>query len=107
MSKLDDLAQPAKGKVQVGNLAPDFTLPNQWGTPVSLGDFLGKKHIVLFFYPRDNTAVCTEEACAFRDSYEVFKSINAEVIGIISDLGELHYEFAREDQLPFILFSDV
>lgn len=83
MNKHDDYAQPAKSKVQVGDLAPDFTLPNQWGTPVSLGDFLGKKHIVLFFYPRDHTAVCTEEACAFRDSYEVFKAMEAEKFRLI------------------------
>ena len=107
MSKQDDHAQPAKVKVQVGDPAPDFTLPNQWGRPVSLGDFLGKKYIVLFFYPRDNTAVCTEEVCAFRDSYEVFKAIEAEVIGISSDSIESHQQFAREHQLPFILLSDV
>ncbi|MFL5586640.1 MAG: redoxin domain-containing protein [Ktedonobacteraceae bacterium] len=64
-------------------MAPDFTLPNQWGTPISLGDFLGKKHIVLFFYPRDHTAVCTEEACSFRDSYEVFKALEAEKFRLI------------------------
>src|SRR6266849_4330362 len=107
MSEHDDQAQPAKGKVQVGDLAPDFTLPNQWGTSVSLGDFLGKKHLVLFFYPRDHTAVCTEEACAFRDSYEIFKALEAEVIGISSDSVESHQQFAREHQLPFILLSDV
>ncbi len=107
MSKHDDQAQPAKGKVQVGNLAPDFTLPNQAGAPVRLGDFLGKQHIVLFFYPRDNTAICTEEVCAFRDSYEVFKDIGAEVIGISSDSVESHQHFAKEHQLPFVLLSDV
>ena len=107
MNKQDDYAQPAKGKVQVGDLAPDFTLPNQWGTPVSLGDFLGKKHIVLFFYPRDHTAICTEEACAFRDSYEVFQTLEVEVIGISSDSVESHQQFAREHQLPFVLLSDV
>ena len=85
MSEYDDQAQPAKGKIQVGDLTPDFTLLNQSGAPVSLGDFLGKKHIVLYFYPKDNTSLCTEEACAFRDSYEVFKDAGAEVIGISSD----------------------
>src|SRR5512142_690103 len=71
-----------KEKVQVGNLIPDFTLLNQSGAPVSLSDFLGKKHIVLYFYPKDNTSLCTEEACAFRDSYEVFKDAGAEIIGV-------------------------
>jgi len=59
MSKHDDQSQLAKGKVQVGDSAPDFTLPDQSGKPVSLGEFLGKTDIVLYFYPRDNTAVCT------------------------------------------------
>src|SRR5260370_25064169 len=107
MSNHDENAQPTKGKVQVGNLATAFTLTNQWGTTVSRGDFLGKKHIVLFFYPRDHTAVCTEEACAFRDSYEAFQALEAEVIGISSDSVESHQQFAREHQLPFILLSDV
>ena len=106
MSEHDDQPQPAKGKVQVGDRAPDFTLPDQSGTPVSLGDFLKKKHIVLYFYPRDNTSICTEQACAFRDSYEVLKSIGAEVIAISSDSIESHQQFAKEHQLPFMLLSD-
>jgi thioredoxin-dependent peroxiredoxin len=107
MSEHDDQAQPAKGKVQVGDVAPDFTLPNQAGAPVRLGDVLGKQHLVLYFYPRDNTAICTEEACAFRDSYEIFKSAGAEVIGVSSDSVESHEQFAKEHQLPFILLSDM
>jgi AhpC/TSA family len=85
MSKYDDQAELAKGKMQVGELAPDFTLLNQAGVPVSLGDFLGTKHLVLYFYPKDNTSLCTEEACAFRDSYEVFQGSGAEVIWVSSD----------------------
>src|SRR2546421_6006055 len=107
MNKHDEQAQPVKSKVQIGDLAPDFTLLNQSGTPVSLGDFLGKQHIVLYFYPKDNTSLCTEEACAFRDSYEVFKDAGAEVIGVSSDSVESHQQFAKEHQLPFILLSDV
>src|SRR5215471_15829447 len=107
MSKKDnDQTQSAKGKVQVGDRAPDFTLFNQSGAPVSLGDFLGKKHIVLYFYPKDKTSLCTEEACAFRDSYEVFKDAGAEVIGVSSDAVESHRQFAKEYQLPFNLLSD-
>ena len=87
MSMHDDQTQPAKGKVQVGDKAPDFTLLSQSGAPVGLGDFLGKKHIVLYFYPKDNTSLCTEEACAFRDNYEVFKDAGAEVIGVSSEFG--------------------
>ncbi len=106
MSNHDDQAQPAKGRVQVGHSAPDFTLLDQSGTSVHLGDFLGKKHIVLYFYPKDNTAICTEEACAFRDSYEVFKGGGAEIMGISSDPVESHQQFAQEHQLPFKLLSD-
>ena len=107
MSKHDNQAQSAKGKVQVGNQAPDFTLSAQSGAAVNLGDFLGKTAIVLYFYPKDNTSVCTAEACAFRDSYEVFKDAGAEVIGISSDSVESHQQFAARHQLPFILLSDV
>lgn len=106
MSILDDQAQPAKDKVQVGDWAPDFTLPTQSGASVSLGAFLGKKVIVLYFYPKDNTSVCTDEACAFRDNYEVFKEAGAEVFGISSDSVESHQHFATAHQLPFILLSD-
>ena len=107
MSKHDDQAQPARGKVQVGDLAPDFTLSDQSGAPISLGEFLGKTAIVLYFYPRDHTAVCTAEACAFRDSYEIFKDAGAEVIGISSDSVESHRQFAAAHRLSFILLSDV
>ena len=62
--------------------------------------------IVLYFYPRDNTAVCAAEACAFRDSYELFKQAGAEVIGVSSDSVESHRQSAAAHQLPFILLSD-
>lgn len=106
MSEHDSQAQPARGRVQVGEAAPDFTLPSLSGAPVSLGDLLGEKDIVLYFYPRDNTAVCTSEACAFRDSYELFVDAGAEVIGISSDSVESHQQFAAAHQLPFPLLSD-
>src|SRR5260370_21672363 len=103
MSKHADQSQAEKGKVQVGDRAPDFTLSDQSGAPVSLGDFLKKKHIVLYFYPRDNVSICTEQACAFRDSYEVLKSIGAEVIAISSDSIAPNQQFAKTHQPPFIL----
>ncbi len=102
----DNSAQSTKSKIQVGDAAPDFTLPTQSGTPVSLKDFTGKTAIVLYFYPRDNTPGCTAEACAFRDSYEVFKDAGAEVIGISSDSAESHQQFTSRHHLPFILLSD-
>ncbi len=107
MSKHDDQAQPVKGKLQVGDLAPDFTLSNQAGAEVSLTECLAKTDAVLYFYPKDNTSVCTDEACAFRDRYDIFKNAGAEVIGISSDSVESHRQFASENQLPFDLLSDV
>ena len=102
----DNSVQSAKSKIQVGDAAPDFTLPTQSGTQVSLKDFTGKTAVVLYFYPRDNTPGCTTEACTFRDSYEVFKNAGAEVIGISSDSAESHRQFASRHHLPFILLSD-
>ena len=92
--------------VKVGDTAPDFTLPSQSGEPVSLKDFIGKKSVVLYFYPKDDTPGCTAEACAFRDSYEVFKDAGAEVIGISDDSPDSHQKFAAKHRLPFILLSD-
>jgi thioredoxin-dependent peroxiredoxin len=83
--------------------APNFILPAQSGAPVSLGDFLGKTDIVLYFYPKDRTSGCTAEACAFRDSYEVFMDAGAEVMGISSDSVESHRQFALQHRLPFTL----
>jgi thioredoxin-dependent peroxiredoxin len=93
--------------VKVGDRAPDFTLPSLTGEPVSLESFLGKKNIVLYFYPKDNTSGCTAEACSFRDSYEVFQEAGAEVIGISSDSEKSHRQFAKQHRLPFILLSDL
>jgi peroxiredoxin Q/BCP len=92
--------------VQVGNIAPDFSLLSQNGTPVSLQDFRGKKAVVLYFYPKDDTPGCTAEACAFRDSYEVFQDAGAEVIGVSDDSIESHQKFAAKHNLPFTLLSD-
>ncbi|HWZ20742.1 MAG TPA: peroxiredoxin [Ktedonobacteraceae bacterium] len=91
----------------MGDRAPDFTLPSLTGEPVSLESFFGKKNIVLYFYPKDNTAGCTAEACSFRDSYEVFQEAGAEVIGISSDSEASHQQFASKYKLPFILLSDL
>lgn len=98
--------QSAKGKVEVGDRAPDFTLPDQTGTMVSLRDFVGNKIIVLYFYPRDFSRGCTAEACAFRDSYDAFVEAGAQVIGISSQSVASHDKFAMVNKLPFILLSD-
>lgn len=96
----------SKGRVQVGDAAPDFALPTQSGALVRLSDFLDKQAVVLYFYPKDNTTGCTAEACAFRDSYEVFKDAGAEVIGVSADSEESHQQFAAQHRLPFVLLSD-
>jgi len=98
--------QRAKGNVRVGSRAPNFTLPSQLGEMVSLQDFLGDRPVVLFFYPKDDTPGCTKEACAFRDDYEEFGKLDAEVIGISSDSVESHESFAAKHDLPFTLLSD-
>ena len=76
--------------IKVGDRAPDFTLPSQSGEPVRLSDRLGERVVVLYFYPKDDTPGCTAEACAFRDSHEVFAEAGAEVIGISSDSAVRH-----------------
>jgi peroxiredoxin Q/BCP len=94
-------------KVNVGDTAPDFSLQSQTGENVSLSQFQGKKNVVLYFYPKDETVGCTREACAFRDSYELFTDLGAEVIGVSADTVESHKSFAEHHNLPFTLLSDV
>ena len=93
-------------KVVVGSVAPEFRLRSQSGEEVALADFRGKKSVVLFFYPKDNTPGCTAEACGFRDEYESFSEAGAEVIGISSDSTESHAGFAKRFKLPMTLLSD-
>jgi peroxiredoxin Q/BCP len=92
--------------VKVGDTAPDFTLSDQNGSRVSLRDFRGKKAVVLYFYPKDDTPGCTAESCGFRDQYEVFKTAGAEVIGVSGDSPQSHQQFAAKYNLPFTLLSD-
>ena len=92
--------------LQVGDRAPEFTLPDANGERVSLSDFRGKSEVVLFFYPRDNSPVCTAEACSFRDSHEAFRDAGAAVIGISADSSQSHDRFAARFRLPFVLLSD-
>jgi peroxiredoxin Q/BCP len=91
--------------LQVGDPAPDFSLSDAAGNPVSLSDFKGKR-VVLYFYPRDNTPGCTKEACAFRDSYEAYQSQNVVVLGISTDDAKSHTKFATKHNLPFPLLVD-
>ena len=95
--------------VKIGDKVPDFTLTDQNGKPFTLGDYIGKKILVIYFYPKDESAVCTKEACAFRDAYTQFADKGALVIGINGINGgtvDSHHSFAAAHQLPFILLSD-
>ena len=92
--------------LKVGDRVPNFSLPSQTGTTVNISDLIGKKSLVIYFYPKDDTPGCTAESCAFRDSYEVFTDAGAEVIGISGDSPQSHQQFAQKYNLPFTLLSD-
>ena len=85
--------------------APNLKLPSTSKKEYSLKDSLGK-YVVLYFYPKDETTVCTAQACSFRDSYQDFQDLGAEVIGISSDDEKSHQNFAKNHNLPFTLLSD-
>lgn len=91
--------------LEAGMKAPDFTLPDKDGNPVSLSDFAGKK-VVLYFYPKDNTPGCTRQACAFAAAYGEFEQLGVTVIGVSKDSAASHQKFADKHSLPFILLSD-
>ena len=91
--------------LEINTKAPDFTLPDKDGNPVSLSDFRGRK-VVLYFYPRDNTPGCTRQACAFAAAYDRFRSMDVTVIGVSKNSVSSHLKFAQKYDLPFILLSD-
>ena len=91
--------------IEVGMNAPDFTLYDKNGRPVSLSEFRGQK-VVLYFYPKDNTPGCTRQACAFAGAYAEFERRGIAVIGISRDSVASHQKFAEKHSLPFILLSD-
>ena len=88
-----------------GIQAPDFTLPDKEGNPVTLSDFRGKK-VILYFYHKDITPGCTRQACAFAASYAAFQALGAVVIGVSKDSAASHQRFAQKYDLPFLLLSD-
>ncbi len=91
---------------RVGSKAPHFSLPATGGRTVGLHDYLGKKNLVLYFYPKDGTPGCTLEACGFRDAYARFLETDTIVIGVSTDDLESHERFSRKHELPFPLLSD-
>ena len=91
--------------LEVGTVAPDFTLPDKEGNPVTLSQFRGKR-VVVYFYPRDNTTGCTRQACGYAAAYDEFQALDTVVIGISKDSVASHQKFAQKHELPFILLSD-
>jgi len=97
---------PQKMNLSVGDSVPLFTLLDQNGKEFKVKKLVGKKAMVIYFYPKDDTPGCIKEACSFRDEFEVFTDMNVEVIGISSDDVASHKKFAKKYNLPFTLLSD-
>lgn len=93
-------------KISVGSTIPSFELKDQYGKLFQLDSVLGKKNLVIYFYPKDDTPGCTAQACAFRDQFEVFKESDALIIGISAQSVESHLNFAKKNRLNFTLLSD-
>jgi len=91
--------------LEAGKKAPEFTLPDGNGDLVSLSEFKGKK-VVLYFYPKDNTSGCTQEACDFRDTFPEFGKVNAVILGMSPDPVKSHKKFSDKFELPFTLLAD-
>jgi thioredoxin-dependent peroxiredoxin len=111
-SKPEDKTKPLKPKIEAGSSveganAPQFELPDQSGAKVSLKDLLGKKNLVLYFYPKDMTPGCTTEACSFRDNIEGIRRLGAQVVGISGDSSASHQKFIDKHALNFPLLADV
>lgn len=92
-------------KLKEGDKAPAFSSVNEKGEPVSLNDYKGKK-LVLYFYPKDNTPTCTEEACDLRDNYKMFQKQGYEILGVSPDSVKRHQNFIAKYKLPFSLMVD-
>ena len=90
----------------IGKPAPDFALPSTTGETFSLKQWKGKKTVVLYFYPKDETPGCTKEACQFRDLTAEFDKANAIIVGVSNDPIDSHQKFREKHQLPFELLAD-
>lgn len=93
-------------KVKEGDTAPNFEGPTSDGSKLGLKDFIGKKNVVLYFYPKDDTPGCTREACSFRDNLQSILDMGAEIVGVSLDSIESHRRFSSKYSLPFPLISD-
>lgn len=93
-------------EIKVGDTLPLFGAKDQNGNDFYIASVLKKKVLVIYFYPKDDTPGCTKQACFFRDQYEEFTDLGAEVIGVSGDNVQSHHKFATEYKLPFTLLSD-
>jgi peroxiredoxin Q/BCP len=93
-------------QIKVGDIIPKFSLKDQHGNLFDINTYLGKKKLVVFFYPQDGSLNCTREACYFRDISDVFEEADAIIIGISSQSVESHKEFAEKNRLNYTLLSD-
>lgn len=92
--------------LKVGDKLPDFSAKDTNGNLFNSKDYIGTQSLVIYFYPKDETKVCTQQACSFRDNYQEFKDLGAEVIGVSADSVQSHIQFKSKFNLPFILLSD-
>jgi thioredoxin-dependent peroxiredoxin len=92
--------------LKIGDILPNFKAKDTAGNEFDSQNYIGQKPLVIYFYPKDNTPGCTAQACSFRDQYEEFTDLGAEVIGISSDSERSHQTFSNRFKLPFILLSD-
>lgn len=92
--------------LKVNTAAPDFSLPSTSGRLFTLSKEAAGKPLIIYFYPKDFTSVCTKEACEFRDSFEYFKGLDIDIYGISRDDIPTHQEFKKTYQLPFELLAD-
>ena len=93
-------------EIKIGNNVPSFTLPDQNGNLFDINSVLGKKNLVIYFYPKDDSPGCTAQACSFQDQFEVFNQADAVIIGISGQSVESHKEFAEKNRLKYTLLSD-
>lgn len=93
-------------EIKIGSTIPAFTLPDQNGNPFDITSLIGKKNMVIYFYPKDDSPGCTAQACSFRDQFEVFSEADAVIIGISGQSVKSHKEFAEKHRLSFTLLSD-
>jgi len=106
INSLRELKRTEMKQIQVGDMIPQFSLPDQDGNIFDISSLLGKKKLVIFFYPRDGSLNCTREACYFRDLYDAFDEADALIIGISGQSVRSHKDFALKNSLNYKLLSD-